>query len=95
MTSRMIQNRAKKYLALQEKATEIERQLEEIRKEFKDELDELDAEGITAGGYLVRWYPVKSSRFDSAAFKTAHGGLYAQYVKPVSYMRFTVTSKAV
>jgi predicted phage-related endonuclease len=40
--------------------------------------------------FKIRWKVVKSSRFDTAAFKTTHAELYKQYLKEIESRRFTV-----
>ena len=40
--------------------------------------------------FKIRYATVKSSRFDTAAFKKTHGDLYAQYTRQTETRRFTV-----
>ncbi|MBP2071182.1 hypothetical protein [Thermoanaerobacterium butyriciformans] len=40
--------------------------------------------------FKIRWKVVKSSRFDTAAFKATHAELYKQYMKETETRRFTV-----
>lgn len=61
---------------------------------IKDELKEImTAEGkeeLSVDIYKIRYAAVKSSRFDSVAFKKSHAELYAQYVKTTETHRFSV-----
>lgn len=61
---------------------------------IKDELKEImTAEGkeeLSVDIYKIRYATVKSSRFDSTAFKKLHAELYAQYVKTTETHRFSV-----
>ncbi|HHV73889.1 MAG TPA: hypothetical protein GXX41_04410 [Thermoanaerobacterium sp.] len=41
--------------------------------------------------FKIRWKVVKSSRFDTAAFKATHAELYKQYTKEIETRRFTVS----
>ncbi|MDD3879300.1 MAG: hypothetical protein PHP26_04825 [Syntrophomonas sp.] len=38
----------------------------------------------------VFWKTVNTDRFDSTSFKADHPALYAEYVQPSTYRRFTV-----
>ncbi len=42
------------------------------------------------GDMEVRWKTVKTSKFDSKAFKQDHQDLYEKYTKPSSYRRFEI-----
>jgi predicted phage-related endonuclease len=49
-----------------------------------------DTDILTGTDYRVTWKAVKSTRFDSAAFKTTHAELYQQYSKQTESRRFVV-----
>ena len=51
-----------------------------------------EVEELIAGQYIIRWTPVLSSRFDSAAFKKVLPELYQAYTKQVSSHRFTISA---
>lgn len=61
---------------------------------IKDELKEImTAEGkeeLSVDIYKIRYAAVKSSRFDSVAFKKSHAELYAQFIKTTETHRFSV-----
>lgn len=90
MTARMIQNRAKKYLALQAKAAEIEKQMAEIKADLKAEMDELDTDTMKVGNILVRWTQFVTYRFEGKRFKEEQPELYSEYSRPVTQMHFTI-----
>ena len=52
---------------------EAKAEAEAIRDSIKAEMMERDTEEMTAGKYIVRWTSVLSNRFDTTAFKKAHG----------------------
>lgn len=60
---------------------EAKAEAEAIRDSIKAEMMERDTEEMTAGKYIVRWTSVLSNRFDTTAFKKAHGELYKEYTK--------------
>ncbi len=45
---------------------------------------------IEAGKHTIRWAVVKSSRFDSKAFREVYPAFYDQYTKSIEVRRFTV-----
>ena len=51
-----------------------------------------DTEEMTAGKYIVRWTSVLSNRFDTTAFKKAHGELYKEYTKQSASRRFSISA---
>ena len=63
-----------------------------LRDEVQAEMLAQDTEELIAGRFIVRWTPVLSNRFDTAAFKKQHNDLYQQYSKQVSSKRFSVAA---
>ena len=47
---------------------------------------------MTAGNYIVRWTAVLTNRFDTTAFKKAHGELYKEYTKQSASRRFSISA---
>ena len=60
---------------------EAKAEAEAIRDSIKSEMLERDTEEMNVGKYIVRWTSILSSRFDTTAFKKAHGELYKEYTK--------------
>lgn len=86
-------NLEKKIIELKELkalAKEVECEIAELEHELKNEmtLRKLDELGI--GVHTIRYKEVKTSRFDSKAFKTDFADIYQEYCKPVVSMRFTL-----
>lgn len=69
---------------------EVEAEIETIQDAIKAEMTAAGTDEMTVDVFTVRWKPVKSSRFDAAAFKKTHADLYAQYTKPTTTRRFTI-----
>lgn len=93
MTDRMIENRLRKLQALEAQIAEIEKEAEAVRAELKADLEAKGQEEITtAHGLIVRWKTIISSRFDSAAFRKAHGDLYKAFQIPSESHRFTYSA---
>ena len=71
---------------------EAKAEAEAIRDSIKAEMLALDTEEMTAGKYIVRWTSVLSNRFDTTAFKKAHGVLYKEYTKQSASRRFSISA---
>ena len=71
---------------------EAKAEAEAIRDSIKAEMMERDTEEMTAGKYIVRWTSVLSNRFDTTAFKKAHGELYKEYTKQSASRRFSISA---
>ena len=61
-----------------------------LKDEIKAHMNAMNAEELTAGVFTVRYKPVKTSRFDSAAFRKTHADLYEQYNRTTETRRFTI-----
>lgn len=80
-------NELKELAQLIEEATA---EAEAIKDEIKAHMTAQNAEEITAGVFKVRYTTVKSSRFDTAAFRKTHADLYEQYSRPTESRRFSI-----
>lgn len=71
---------------------ELRAEIEALESEARSIEDELKADMLTKNVdiFKIRYKTVKSSRFDSKAFKETHSELYSQYCKPTEYKKFTV-----
>jgi predicted phage-related endonuclease len=88
MSINEITTKVREYKEWQRIIEEAEAAAKAIKDEIKTQMG--DTEELHAGEYKVTWKPVTSNRFDSAAFKSTHGELYAQYTKPQTTRRFCV-----
>lgn len=75
---------------LQKQIDELTYELEGIKTELKNDLDEKGVEEIVAGPYTISYKTIVSSRFDSKAFKEKYESLYESFSKESSHRRFTV-----
>ncbi len=71
---------------------EANAEAEAIRDSIKAEMLERDTEELEAGAYIIRWTSVLTNRFDSTAFKKAHGDLYKAFTKQSASRRFTISA---
>ncbi len=73
-------------------AEEAKAEADAIRDRIKAEMLARDTEELEAGRFIVRWTPVLSSRFDTAAFKKQYNDLYQSFTKQVSSKRFSIAA---
>lgn len=71
-------------------ADELAAEISAIEDEIKAHMDKVGTDTLEAGKHVVRWAVVKSSRFDSKAFRAAFPTIYHDYTKPTECRRFTV-----
>ncbi|RZT02107.1 hypothetical protein [Cuneatibacter caecimuris] len=90
MTDRMILNRVKKLKELEEQKKEIESQIDALKADIQQDMEEKGLEEQKAGDFLVRFTRVLSNRFDSRAFREEHSRLYSQYLKQTESRRFSI-----
>ncbi len=72
--------------------SEAQADAEAIKDELKAVMIERDTEEMDVDVFKIRYKTVKSSRFDTTAFKSTHKELYEQYVKQTESRRFTVSA---
>lgn len=61
-----------------------------IEDEIKAEMTARNINEMAVDVFKIRYTTVNSTRFDSSAFKKAHGDLYAQYSKQTTSRRFSI-----
>ena len=74
---------------LQAMIDELTAEMESAKDELKAEMTARGVEEMTVSCFKLRYKEVKSSRFDSTAFKKTHADLYAQYSKETVSKRFS------
>lgn len=78
------------YFAIQEMIEELQAQQEAIKDALKEDMVNMGVEELEGIGWRATWHNTVTNRFDSAAFKKAHGDLYKEFQKPVNGTRFTL-----
>ena len=71
-------------------AEEARKEIESLKDEIKAEMLNQNTEELEAGQYIVRWTSVLTNRFDTTAFKKAHGDLYKTFTKQIASKRFSI-----
>lgn len=90
MTERMISNRIRKLKELENERGELDKQIEALKDEIKEDMDSKGLEEQQVGDYVVRFITVVTNRFDSSKLKKEHADLYGRYLRETSCRRFTV-----
>ena len=92
MSINELEARINKMREWEELAKEAAAEAEAIRDSIKAEMMERNTEELEAGAFIIRWTSVLSNRFDTTAFKKAHGDLYKAFTKQSASRRFTVSA---
>lgn len=90
MSTNEITAKVRKLKRLQTKAEELKEEITAIQDELKAVLTSQNVEELRAGTFKIRFIPVVSNRFDTAAFKKTHLDLYNQYTKQTTSRRFSI-----
>ncbi len=90
MTTNELTTKIRELKELQALIDEATAEADAIKDELKAHMTSEGKEEMTVDVYKVRYTVVKSSRFDSTAFKKTHGDLYEQYSKQTETRRFSV-----
>ena len=90
MSKQRLRKKVQELVELREMADELAAEINAIEDEIKAHMDKVGTDTLESGKHVVRWAVVKSSRFDSKAFRAAYPSIYEQYTKPTESRRFTV-----
>lgn len=72
---------------------ETKSEAETVRNSIKAEMETANTEELFAGGYIVRWTSILTTRFDTKRFKEKFGEeVYKAFTKQVSSRRFSISS---
>ncbi len=70
---------------------QLETEIEQAKDEIKQTMTDFKLDELTADVFTVRYKPVISTRFDSAALKAKNRKLYDMFLKTSESMKFTIT----
>lgn len=90
MNTNELTAKVKELKELKALAEELKEEITTIEDSIKANMVEKGVDEMQVGVFKVRYKTVKSSRFDSTAFKSTHAELYSQYLKQTATRRFTV-----
>lgn len=90
MSEQNLREAVKNYKEYQRMMEELESEMEAVKDTIKAELAARGVDELTVGEYKVRYTAVKSSRFDTTAFRKAVPDLAAQFTRSVESRRFSI-----
>ena len=70
---------------------QLETEIKQAKDEIKQTMTDFKLDELTADVFTVRYKPVISTRFDSAALKAKNRKLYDMFLKTSESMKFTIT----
>lgn len=90
MSTSELTEKARQLKELQSLIEDAEQEAEALKDAIKAHMQENGVEECRAGMFKVRWSKVKSSRFDTTAFRATHKELYSQYLRQTETRRFCI-----
>lgn len=90
MSTNEVARKIRELKELQALIDEAQTEAEAIKDELKAYMMDTGADETTVDVFKIRYAIVKSTRFDTAAFKKNHADLYSQYSKTTETRRFSV-----
>ena len=90
MSTKEIENKAKRLKVLKNRQETLQQEIDQLEADLKAQLEAWNVDEVQAGPFRVIWKYVNSTRFDSRRFKAENGNLYALYMVPNCYRKFSV-----
>ena len=90
MSTTEITSKIESIKTLQAMIDELTAEMESVKDEIKAEMTAQGVDEMAVSCFKVRYKEVKTSRFDSTAFKKTHADLYEQYTRQTTSKRFTI-----
>ena len=90
MTGREIETKAKRIKTLENRQSQLEAEIDQLKDELTAELERQGRDEIAAGAFRVLWKMMQERRFNTNRFKTENPGVYDAYRDPRSYMKFSI-----
>lgn len=76
---------------LRRMADELTAEIESLQDSIKEHMTAAGVDTITGTDYKISWKEIKSSRFDTTAFKKENPEIAAAYTKTTTTRRFVLT----
>ena len=90
MSTKEIESKARRLKTLKNRQESLQQEIDQLEADLKAQLEAWNVEEVQAGPFRVMWKRVNASRFDSRRFKAENGNLYALYMVPNCYRKFSV-----
>lgn len=85
-----LNRKAEAFFQIQAQIEALQAEAEAIKDSMKAAMVDRGEEEISGPGWRATWHNTVISKFDSKAFKAAHGDLYTAFCKPTNGTRFTL-----
>lgn len=69
---------------------ELEAEIEAVQDSIKEDMHQKDVDELTGADWKITWKEIKTSRFDSKAFKKENAAMYDRYTVETVTRRFCV-----
>lgn len=76
---------------LRRMADELAAEIESVQDAIKEHMTAAGVDQITGTDYKISWKEIKSSRFDTTAFKKENPEIAAAYTKTTTSRRFVIS----
>lgn len=90
MSERMILNRIRKLMELEEQMKSLQQQADKLKEEIKADMETKKQVEMKVGNHVVRFKTVLTNRLDSKSLQSSLPDVYKQFVKQTESRRFTV-----
>lgn len=90
MSTKEIESKVTELKELKAMQEELQEEITALEDVIKAEMQRIGSDTLQAGIFKVLYKTVKSTRFDTKAFRTTHGALYEQYSKQTESRRFSI-----
>ena len=88
MSNMELSGKVQELRELRRMANELAGEIAALEDQLKSHMNALGVNELNGSDYRITWNEVRSSRFDSKAFKAAHGDLYGLYTRETVSRRF-------
>ena len=88
MSNMELSGKVQELRELHRMANELAEEITALEDQIKAHMNTLGVNELNGSDYKITWNEVRSSRFDSKAFKAAHGDLYGLYTREAVSRRF-------
>lgn len=83
-------NKVQELRELRRMAEELAGEIDALQDQIKAHMAVLGVSELHGVDFKITWHEVRISRFDSKAFKAAHGDLYGLYARETVSRRFVL-----
>lgn len=90
MSTKEIESKVTELKELKAMQEELQAEITALEDVIKAEMQRIGSDTLHAGIFKVLYKTVKSTRFDTKAFRATHGALYEQYSKQTESRRFSI-----